>query len=453
SATFSLEVISQTPRLLYEESLVLIADDTMPSWQPFVLYGSVDVWAVEPDLPDGLVFNNVLGRITGTPTTPAETMTWTVWTNATGVAVPWNLTITVLLDTDDDGMPNELPEGYLGVFIEDLDDDNDGLLDVLESNTGVFLGPEDPGTNPLIVDTDADAWDDAEELSCGSDPTDVDDVPVDTDGDGLCDALEADPDGDGYSTQEELACSSDPMNATSIPVDIDGDGACDALLQPELSYTNVSDAGTGVVLIGHPARFDAVVVDAALEAWTIDPALPKGLVFNTTDGSITGVVQGNDVQRTSSTHTVFATEVGYGRIIEVEVTFTYATDSDNDGLADSDPDGFGPMRGDLDDDDDGWNDTIEAACGSDPLDATSYPSTDFILVDGACVDASAKPLPPVEDGPSLFTMCLLFWVAVALLALLHRSGERAEHRKKLAAEKDAMINKMIAADAASAEEE
>jgi len=74
-------------------------------------------------------------------------------------------------------------------------------------------------------------------------------------------------------------------------------------------------------------------------------------------------------------------------------------------------------------------------------------------VDGACVDASAKPLPPVEDGPSLFTMCLLFWVAVALLALLHRSGERAEHRKKLAAEKDAMINKMIAADAASAEEE
>ena len=234
------------------------------------------------------------------------------------------------------------------------------------------------------------------------------------------------------------------MNATSIPVDIDGDGACDALLQPELSYTNVSDAGTGVVLLGHPARFDAVVVDAALEAWTIEPALPEGLVFNATDGSITGVVQDNDVQRPSSTHIISATEVGYGRIIEVEVTFTYATDSDGDGLADSDPDGFGPMRGDLDDDDDGWNDTIEAACGSDPLDASSYPSTDFMLVDGACVDASAKPLPPVDDGPDLFTMCLLFWVGVALLALLHRSDERREHRKKIAAEKDEAINKMIA---------
>jgi hypothetical protein len=452
SATFSLEVISQTPRLLYEESLVLIADDTMPSWQPFLLYGSVDVWAVEPDLPDGLVFNAMLGRITGTPTTPAETMTWTVWTNATGVAVPWNLTITVLLDTDDDGMPNELPDDYLGVFIEDLDDDNDGLLDVLESNTGVFLGPEDPGTNPLLVDTDADTWDDAEELSCGADPTDANDVPVDTDGDGLCDALEADPDGDGYSTQEELACSSDPLNATSIPVDIDGDGACDALVQPEFSYTNVTEDGTGVIIFGNPVRFDAVVVDADLEAWTIVPALPAGLSFNGTDGRIMGVVLDDGNVGSSSTHSIVATEVGYGRILEVEITFTYAKDSDGDGLADSDPDGFGPMRGDLDDDDDGWNDTIEAACGSDPLDATSYPSTDFILVDGACVDASSKPLPPVDDGPSLFTMCLLFWVAVAFLALLHRRGERVEHRKKLAAEKDAMISKMIA-DAKQSEEE
>ena len=242
------------------------------------------------------------------------------------------------------------------------------------------------------------------------------------------------------------------MNATSIPVDIDGDGACDALLQPELSYTNVSDASTGVILLGHPARFDAVVLDAALEAWTIEPALPKGLVFNATDGSITGVVEDSDVERPSSTHTVFATEVGYGRIIEVEVTFTYAKDSDGDGLADSDPDGFGPMRGDLDDDDDGWNDTIEAVCGSNPLDASSYPSADFTLVDGACVDASAMPLPPVDEGPELFTLFMLFWVAVILLALVHRRNERREHRKKIAAEKDEAINKMIADDKATEEE-
>ncbi|MEC8625411.1 MAG: hypothetical protein VXY39_00665, partial [Candidatus Thermoplasmatota archaeon] len=66
--------------------------------------------------------------------------------------------------------------------------------------------------------------------------------------------------------------------------------------------------------------------------------------------------------------------------------------------------------------------------------------------------ASAKPLPPADEGPELFTLFMLFWVAVLLLALVHRSGERREYRKKLAAEKDAMITKMIA-DTKETEEE
>ncbi|MCH1411283.1 MAG: putative Ig domain-containing protein, partial [Candidatus Poseidoniaceae archaeon] len=443
SATFSLEVISQTPRLLYAEDLVLIAGDAMPMWQPFVLYGSVDAWTLTPGAPDGLVFNPLIGRLSGTPTTPAEAMTWTVWTNATGVAVPWNLTITVLLDTDNDGMPDTLPDGYIGALLEDLDDDNDGLLDVFETNTGSFLGPENIGTNPLVVDTDADTWDDAEELTCGADPTNASDVPVDTDGDGLCDALEADPDGDGYSTQDEQACASDPLNATSVPVDLDGDGLCDALANPEVTFTNVTDEGEGVVVIGQQVRFDAVVEDMDVEAWSIAPALPEGLTFNTTDGSISGTLTAASLEDRSA-HTVTAQEAGFGRLFAVDVTLIIAPDTDNDGIADNDPDGLGPFRGDMDDDNDGWNDTIEAACGSNPVDATSYPGSTFALVGGACVDLSSKPIdPPTEEGPRLFTMCLLFWIGVALLALLHRTNERREHRKKLAADKDEMITKMI----------
>jgi len=259
----------------------------------------------------------------------------------------------------------------------------------------------------------------------------------------LCDALEADPDGDGYSTQEELACSSDPMNATSIPVDIDGDGACDALANPEVTFTNVTDEGEGVVVIGQSVRFDAVTEDMDVEAWTIAPALPAGLTFNTTDGSISGTLLATSLEG-RSTHTVTAQEAGFGRLFAVDVTLIIAPDTDNDGIADDDPDGLGPFRGDMDDDNDGWNDTIEAACGSDPLDATSYPGSTFALVGGACVDLSSKPIdPPTEEGPRLFTMFLLFWIGVALLALLHRTNERREHRKKLAAEKDDMISKMI----------
>jgi len=66
-------------------------------------------------------------------------------------AIAWQLT--GLIDTDDDGIPD----------IQDVDDDNDGLLDVDEVTQH--------GTDPLLVDSDGDGFDDAMELAYGSDPT------------------------------------------------------------------------------------------------------------------------------------------------------------------------------------------------------------------------------------------------------------------------------------------
>ena len=43
----------------------------------------------------------------------------------------------------------------------DPDDDNDGLLDAVETNTTVFVGSSDTGTNPLIPDSDGDACGDS----------------------------------------------------------------------------------------------------------------------------------------------------------------------------------------------------------------------------------------------------------------------------------------------------
>jgi uncharacterized repeat protein (TIGR03806 family) len=54
----------------------------------------------------------------------------------------------------------------------DLDDDGDGLPDAYETNTGVFVGPTDTGTDPLDADTDGDGITDGEEVSAGTDPTD-----------------------------------------------------------------------------------------------------------------------------------------------------------------------------------------------------------------------------------------------------------------------------------------
>lgn len=58
-------------------------------------------------------------------------------------------------DTDNDGIPNDI----------DDDDDGDGLLDIYETNTGIYVSPTDTGTDPLIADTDGDGGTDGDEVN------------------------------------------------------------------------------------------------------------------------------------------------------------------------------------------------------------------------------------------------------------------------------------------------
>lgn len=58
------------------------------------------------------------------------------------------------------------------------DSDGDGLPNVVESNTGVFVDARDTGTDPNKADTDGDGINDAIEVSVGADPNNSADVPV-----------------------------------------------------------------------------------------------------------------------------------------------------------------------------------------------------------------------------------------------------------------------------------
>jgi len=67
---------------------------------------------------------------------------------------------------------------YVRVGTISSDADGDGLPDAVETNTGVFVGSGDTGTDPNDADTDDDGVDDGEEVALGHDPTNPADFPV-----------------------------------------------------------------------------------------------------------------------------------------------------------------------------------------------------------------------------------------------------------------------------------
>jgi len=85
------------------------------------------------------------------------------------------------------------------------DADSDGLLDLYEMDTGVYVSPTDAGTDPLDSDTDDDELSDGDEVNTHS-----------------TDPLDPDMDDDGLSDGQEVAQGSDPLSA-----DPDADDICD----------------------------------------------------------------------------------------------------------------------------------------------------------------------------------------------------------------------------------
>lgn len=139
-------------------------------------------------------------------------------------------------DSDDDGLLDGV-ETNTGVWVStsnrgtdpnNPDSDGDGLTDNVETNTGVFADENDTGTNPNNPDTDGDSLSDGEEVANGSDPlvsaddSDGDGIPDsvenaapdDPDSDGIPNALDLDSDGDGISDHDEwFTWGSDPYDA------------------------------------------------------------------------------------------------------------------------------------------------------------------------------------------------------------------------------------------------
>lgn len=174
------------------------------------------------------------------------------------------------LDEDDDNdTVSTMDETSTGTDPRSADSDADGLSDTLENKA---LGQI--GTDPMNPDSDGDSLTDGAEV--GSDA----DNPIDTDNDGIIDALDDDDDNDGIPTSLELKLNSDPINADSdgdgikdgdelgesgMPADTDGDGVIDLI---DSTNDTPNDADTGAA----PSDTPADTQTAAQTAVTDQPA-------------------------------------------------------------------------------------------------------------------------------------------------------------------------------------
>ncbi len=251
------------------------------------------------------------------------------------------------------------------------DTDGDGVCDVLEDS-----------------DLDGDGFSAGVEMLCGSDPADAGDVPTDTDGDGDCDTIDADRDGDGWYDAIEDGCGTDPADAGDVPTDTDGDSICDAMEVSDrdgdgvvdaietLCGSNPADAGSIPTDTDADGDCDAIDADRDGDAWanTMETACGTDAdnaadVPTDTDGdNVCDAMEDGDTD---------------GDGVENAVETVCGSDPANAASTPTDTDGDGDCDAiDDDDDADGWIDALETACGNDPVDAGDIPTdTD---TDGIC---------------------------------------------------------------------
>ncbi len=317
---------------------------------------------------------------------------------------------TVCRDADNDGC-DDCSSGVDNPASDGLDSDGDGLCD-----TG------DP-------DDDNDGWIDTDEASCGTDPLNSMSVPTDTDTDGICDVVDPDDDNDNWTDTAESACGTDPLNSASVPADNDSDGQCD-LVDPDDDNDGVADGQDSAPFDGNVCRDldsdgcddcssgidnpanDGVDTDGDGQCNAGDPdddgdgwsdteendcgsnplnsaSVP---VDTDMDGSCNGLDPDDDndgvpdLQDSAPLNNFICRDVDGDGCDDcssgVDNPAADGPDADSDGICDI---------GDLDADNDGWSDTDEVACGTDPTDNTSVPTdTDS---DGIC-----NPVDPDDDN-------------------------------------------------------
>ena len=245
---------------------------------------------------------------------------------------------------------------------------------------------------------------------------------------GLC--IYTDTDGDGVSDINEIEGCTDLDAVNYIPTATEDDGSCVprlSVIYPEYSIILIVGQNNVSIL--------PEVLGQTVEIWSIEPSLPEPLEFNylVENGVLTvgkGSISGIPLQPLNlSNYTILAIDEDTNQSVSIRIYLQILEDTDGDGKPNVGSDNW---IEDLDDDNDGYLDSIEEKCNSDPKNAASIPDLDS---EGNCiqeeVSETEEPLIP-ETTANLYYWCILplaIILAVMLFSLISRQRNKEEENK------------------------
>jgi hypothetical protein len=210
---------------------------------------------------------------------------------------------------------------------------------------------------------------------------------IDSDGDGLSDIQEVqigtdpfnpDTDGDGFSDGVEVASGSDPLDPNCTPLNCKHSGAVESAsfslvnAAASISVANEADSVVFSVINGaattsQPHEADSLMFSVVNATSGAHPFEADSVIFSV-QNTAKGVTAPAAIQKSPLVNQASGTGGG-----ATGTTLNDTTDSDGDGLTDSEELRLGTDPFNPDTDGDGYPDGLEVALGSNPLDPSSIP--------------------------------------------------------------------------------